>query len=98
MMGRRARFPDREFTYKALNRVIQGSAADEMKLKLVELHRNRKETGFKLRFTVHDEVNGDVPDKAAKDRVQAILNERLLPTRVPLLWSVATGANWLEAK
>ncbi len=98
MLGRRARFEDDAFTYAALNRVIQGTAADIMKQKLVELHNSRKETGFKLRFTVHDEVNGDVPDKEAAERVSKILNFQSFNTRVPITWGVGTGINWQEAK
>jgi DNA polymerase I-like protein with 3'-5' exonuclease and polymerase domains len=95
MMGRRARFSKDDFrTYSALNRVIQGSAADENKLKLVALHKERKSTGFKMRFTVHDEVNGDVPDLESARRVREILNTQILPTCVPLLWKVCTGPNW----
>ena len=97
MMGRRARFSWIEPKYPALNRVIQGSAAEENKLKLVELHKARHETGFKLRFTVHDEADGDVPDVEAAKKVQEILNRQILPTIVPLLWDVGTGPNWKAA-
>lgn len=98
LLGRRARFAPEEPTYSALNRVIQGTAADEMKLKLVELHRHRKETGFKLRFTVHDEVNGDVPDVEAAQKVKEILNRQILETRVPLFWAVGVGPNWKQCE
>lgn len=98
LLGRRARFPDKMFVNAAINRVVQGTAADEMKLKLIELRKERKYTGFKLRLTVHDEVCGDVPDKEAAMRVSEVLNRQLLPTRVPLLWTVGIGPNWNDAK
>jgi DNA polymerase-1 len=98
ILGRRARFPRKTQLYSALNRVIQGSAADEMKTKLLALHKARRDTGFRLRFTVHDEVVGDVPDLAAKERVRTILNTQMLNTRVPLFWKVGTGPNWKECK
>jgi DNA polymerase I-like protein with 3'-5' exonuclease and polymerase domains len=97
-LGRRARFPEKEFTHKALNRVIQGTAADIMKTKIVELHRERKHTGFLMRTTVHDEVNGDAPDLESARRVEEILNRQSFPFRVPILWKVGTGPNWAEAK
>lgn len=98
LMGRRARFFDDRFLHAALNRVIQGTAADVMKLKLAELHRERKNTGFKLRFCVHDEVDGDIQDGEGAKKVRAILNSQSLPTEVPLLWTVSVGPNWEASK
>lgn len=99
-MGRRARFPGGERAHKALNAVIQGSAADYHKLKLVALYQHRHELGFTMRATVHDEIVGDVENEAAAKRVAAFLDEATpeMPLRVPLLWSAGTGASWREAK
>jgi DNA polymerase I-like protein with 3'-5' exonuclease and polymerase domains len=94
--GRRARFPDKAFTHKALNAVIQGSAADLMKVKLVELHLARKSTGFTMRMTIHDSVNGDVPDQECAEKVNAILNRQTSALKVPITWSAKTGRNWAE--
>ena len=96
--NRRFYFPDGQWLHKALSRIIQGSAADIMKRKLVELHKARKKTGFKMRFTVHDEVNGDIPDAEAAKMVIEILNDQSTDFKVPILWAVGTGANWKEAK
>lgn len=108
LTGRRARFvkgckcPACAYSgprfYKALNGVIQGSAADIMKKKLIELHQARKATGFKMRFTVHDEVNGDVPDLESAHRVNAILNTQSFGLKVPILWKTEVGANWAQVK
>ena len=92
-LGRRARL-DPSSVYKALNRQIQGTAADVMKRKLVDLHAARHQTGFTLRFTVHDEVDGDCPDQPCREQVQAILDTQTLETSVPLLWSVHLGTSW----
>lgn len=96
ILKRRARFPFKDEAYKALNRVIQGSAADENKVKIVALRKAK--TGLKLRFTVHDEICGDAPDQACADRVSEVLNTQILKTKVPLLWSVNVGPNWQECK
>ena len=97
ILGRRSRFSGKMFLHKAFNRIDQGGAADIMKMKIVELHEQRKDTGFKLRFTVHDEVCGDVPDLEAALKVQKILNHQSFPElKVPILWDVKTGANWKE--
>ena len=98
LLGRRSRFPGGERSYKALNAIIQGTAADLMKLKLVELYEMAHEHGLVLRFTVHDEVVLDVPDEAAVKAVDDQLNKPSLDVRVPLFWSTATGANWKECK
>ena len=92
ILGRRARLTDHY--YKALNRMIQGSAADLLKQKLIALHEARAETGFVLRATIHDEVVGDIPDLDAAQRVGAILDQPSVDLPVPILWAVATGATW----
>lgn len=106
LLGRRARFkevcscrPCQAYGpryYKALNGVIQGGAADIMKTKLVELHEAREETGLVLRFTVHDEADGDVPDVAAARKVDEILNRQSFDLRVPILWETKVGPNWAD--
>jgi DNA polymerase-1 len=98
VLGRRSRFPDKFRLHKAFNGIDQGSAADIMKMKLVELHRQRKYTGFLLRFTVHDEVNGDTSDALTASRVAEVLNSQSFPefAKVPILWETETGANWAE--
>jgi DNA polymerase I-like protein with 3'-5' exonuclease and polymerase domains len=97
MMGRRSRFPNGQRTHKALNAVIQGSAADVMKQKLIELHEARQYTGLLLRYTVHDEVDGDIDDQEGARRVSEVLNRQSFPKiKVPILWDVSTGVNWRD--
>jgi DNA polymerase-1 len=81
-------------SHKALNTRIQGSAADIGKLKLVELHKARRETGLLLRFPVHDEVVGDAREKDTAAKVNAILNYQSVKFPVPILWDTSTGPNW----
>lgn len=95
-LGRRARLRDRY--HSALNRVIQGSAADINKRVLVETYKARKELGITLRLTVHDEINMDMGETSRLGRLDEVLNHQYYPTRVPILWDVAHGANWAEAK
>jgi len=96
LLGRRARFPDdqKQFCHAALNYVVQGSAADIMKQKLVELHAQRKYTGFVMRQTVHDEVDGDAMQPETEQRVLDILNTQSFKTKVPIVWKVTLGPNW----
>jgi DNA polymerase-1 len=78
----------------ALNAVIQGTAADIMKLKLLEVYRERKALGLTLRFTVHDELDGDLESPDCVPKLQELLDSQVLPLRVPILWKVATGESW----
>ena len=100
ILGRRSRFGGRyNREYKALNSVLQGGATgDYMKLKLVELHRERKQTGLKLRYTIHDAIDGDGVDGTYR-KVHELLDRQSLPQlRVPILWEVKRGPNWAEMR
>ena len=98
-LGRRMRFPDGNRLHKAFNGVDQGTEADYMKTKLVELHAARKTTQFLLRVTNHDEVVGDIPDKEHAKMVDELLNKQSFPKlRVPLTWTTSIGPNWAECK
>jgi DNA polymerase I-like protein with 3'-5' exonuclease and polymerase domains len=98
-LGRRARFGPNDRYHKALNAVIQGTAADYNKVKLAALYRARRDFDLTLRLTVHDEVVGDVPDVEAANGLARFLDRQEWPDfKVPLLWSVGTGPSWGEAK
>ena len=96
--GRRSRFPTGYKTYIALNRVLQGTAADIMKRKLAELFKHRKRLGLLLRVTVHDAVGGDAASPETLELVKEQLNHQSVVTKVPILWSCGIGKNWAEAK
>ena len=85
----------------AINAPIQGSAADIIKIAMIEIYRRFREE--KLRSTmmlqVHDELNFSVyPEE--KERVQQIVIEAMesaYAMQVPLRADHGWGANWLEA-
>ena len=85
----------------AINAPIQGSAADVMKLAMVEIARRFKEEGIqsKMIMQVHDEVVIDtIPSEL--ERVCALVREAMesvATLRVPLVADVNSGKNWLEA-
>lgn len=60
ILGRRRRFPDPRFAYRAANAIVQGGSADIMKWKLVELDRylvaNNLEEVCILLLTIHDSI------------------------------------------
>jgi len=91
----------RRWDYKALNTLIQGSAADETKEALVYAHAQLRLRcpGARLLGTVHDEYSvSHLPSQ--REEVYKIINEsaNALPCDVPMLMEIATGANWSEAK
>ncbi|MBO7264228.1 MAG: DNA polymerase I [Alistipes sp.] len=85
----------------AINAPIQGSAADIMKLAMVEIARRFKAEGIKSKMImqVHDEVVIDtIP--AELDKVCTLVREAMesvATLKVPLVADVNSGKNWLEA-
>jgi len=96
LLGRRCRFPlddagKFDFTYRAMNRVIQGSAADQTKQAMVDMHA----AGVPLQLTIHDEVTLSV-DSVADAREVADMMENAVSLLVPCVATVKTGPNWGE--
>jgi DNA polymerase-1 len=99
MLGRRARFDGQyKRVHSALNRVIQGTAADLNKLMLVDLYEHRKEFDLRLRLTVHDEVDCDMFNVSKLPALREFFDKQRLDLKVPILWDVAVGPSWAGAK
>jgi DNA polymerase I-like protein with 3'-5' exonuclease and polymerase domains len=99
LLGRRARFGGKNHrVHSALNRVVQGTAADINKLMLVDVYNHREELGLKLRFTVHDELDADMHPDANVERIEEFFNIQRLELAVPILWDVGVGSSWGTAK
>lgn len=81
---------------KAISYLIQGSAADIMKLALIKL----AESGYIGNITVHDEVDFILPEDAIEQDREAIkdIMENCVKLSVPLKCSIGVGNNWAEAK
>jgi DNA polymerase-1 len=85
----------------AINAPIQGSAADIMKLAMIEIFRRFREEGIRSQMIlqVHDEVIIDML-RSEQERVIAIVREAMegvAALRVPLISDTGVGHNWLEA-
>jgi hypothetical protein len=93
-LGRRATFPGGFGAHAALNAVIQPSAEEIMKMKMVEVHRERKRLGLVPRMTVHDAWVGDCPSIESTRGLGVILNHQSFKFKVPITWSVKWGKNW----
>lgn len=86
----------------AINTPIQGSAADMIKIAMINIHKELKERELKtlMIMQVHDELVFDVY-KPELEEVKTLVEERMktaLPgLKVPIVIGMDTGANWLEA-
>ena len=83
----------RAFTYKALNKLIQGSAADQTKAAMVALY----EEGILPMLQVHDELDLSIENEAQGERVVEIM-ENCVNLEVPSVVDAEFGPNWGEAK
>ena len=81
----------RSKTYKALNRLIQGSAADQTKLAVVECAKE----GYVPKLQIHDELCFDVETEEDEKNIKNIM-ENCMDLKVPSVVDVAIGKNWGE--
>ena len=86
----------------AMNSPIQGSAADILKMAMIELDREMRERKFKanLLLQVHDELIFEVPQdelESLQSLVEEVM-ENAVSLKVPLRADSNVGDNWFEAK
>ena len=79
----------RAYTYKALNRLIQGSAADMTKKAMVELHKE----GITPHIQVHDELDISVVNPLEAAKIKDIM-ESAVELEVPNKVDYESGPNW----
>jgi len=110
LMGRIRLLPDisspnrniRQFAERtAINTPIQGSAADLIKLAMIQVDEALRDRGLKsaMLLTVHDELVFEVPPEEL-EKVRSLVcdvMEGIWELRVPLKVNVAIGQNWAEA-
>ena len=87
----------------AINAPIQGSAADMIKLAMIEVDKQLRAQQLKSKMVlqVHDELVFDAP-KEEVDTLKTLITQAmsaamLLPNEVPVLVETGVGNNWLEA-
>jgi DNA polymerase I len=111
ILGRRRYIPelrDRNFNIRAFgertaqNTPIQGSAADLIKLAMIQIASKLRSGGFEgqMLLQVHDELVFEAP-VAEVERLSAVVKREMegaTPLSVPLLVEIGTGANWLETR
>ena len=110
LFGRRRYLPDiqaRNATVRSLaernavNAPIQGTAADIIKLAMIQVDRRLSEAGLKSRMVlqIHDELLFDaVPEEVPQLKALVVdVMENVLKLSVPLTVECSDGKNWLEA-
>jgi DNA polymerase-1 len=116
LLGRRRYFPILEATMRdnrtrvmqaqaereAVNHPVQGSAADIMKLAMIDVHRKLAEGGYRARMLlqVHDELVLEAPEdevEQVSELVKATM-EAAYELDPPLKADVGVGPNWTDAK
>ena len=111
LFGRRRYIPelkDKNFNIRsfgertAMNSPIQGSAADLIKIAMVNLHRalKRGNLGAAMLLQVHDELVLEAPVRHATEVAEIVRHEMSAAAtlKVPLVVDVGIGPNWLDAK
>jgi len=83
----------RAFTYKALNKLIQGSAADMTKKSMVALYEN----GIIPHIQIHDEVDISIESQKQAEQIINIM-ESAVELQVPNKVDYEKGDNWGEIK
>ena len=84
----------RAFTYKALNRLIQGSAADQTKQAMINCHKK----GYQPLLQIHDELCFSINDDSDIVGVKEVMENAIENLKVPFKVDVALGRSWGEAK
>jgi DNA polymerase-1 len=85
----------------AINAPIQGSAADMIKVAMINIHNEFSKMNIKscMILQVHDELVFDIY-KPELDMLKPIIEKHMqnaLPLKVPVEVGMGTGTNWLEA-
>ncbi len=89
----------------AINSVVQGSAADLIKIAMVNVYRRLKDENrpSKMLLQVHDELVFETPEKAAEGEAAMVREEMIragepMKLKVPLKVEVGWAKNWQEVK
>ncbi len=86
----------------AMNTPIQGTAADMIKIAMINIHQALIDGNFRTRMIlqVHDELVFDAPRDevaAVTPLIEKLMREAIPDLAVPIVVETGTGENWLEA-
>lgn len=83
----------------AVNTPVQGSAADIIKMAMIEVDRFLQQENAYLLLQVHDELLIEASKKSVKETANQVkyIMEKIVSLRVPLKVDIGLGSNWAEA-
>lgn len=109
LLGRRRYLPQikstnvniRQFAERqAINTPVQGSAADLIKLAMIDIQKEieEKKMGSRLLLQVHDELVFEFPKNEQEALIKSVrhIMENVLKLSIPIKVDIKTGKNWLE--
>jgi len=86
----------------AVNTIMQGTAADVIKVAMIAIQRRLSEEGFKARLVlqIHDELLLELPGHEVERCRELVLHEMQVayPFDPPLIAEAGVGTSWAEAK
>jgi len=83
----------RAYTYKALNRLIQGSSADQTKQSMLDCYN----AGHLPMLQIHDELCFNIKDEAHAKQIQKLM-QNTIEFKVPSVVEYGLGESWGDAK
>lgn len=84
-------------THKALNRIVQGSSADQTKRAMVELYK----AGIPMLMSIHDEIDFSVPADGTADyvrNIEHVMTQCVPDLNVPFVVDSEVGPTWGTAR
>jgi len=107
MFGRKRKLPEINSTIPmvrksaermASNTPLQGTAADIIKMAMIEIHNNIFDEDIKMLIQVHDELVFEISDKKTELAIKKIKNimENVVKLKVEMKVDVKIGKNWGE--
>lgn len=84
----------------AINTPLQGTAADMLKIAMIEIHNKLCDSETRMVLTVHDELVFEIKDDLLPEKAKAIkkVMEGVISLKVPIIVDAAYGDNWGELK
>jgi DNA polymerase-1 len=85
----------------AINAPIQGTAADLIKIAMINIQKRIEEQGMetKMVIQIHDELVFEVPEEELREAGNLVRQEMegVIDISVPLKIDISSGKNWSEA-
>ncbi|MDP8258651.1 MAG: DNA polymerase I [Candidatus Aadella gelida] len=84
----------------AVNTAVQGSAADLIKLAMIDCYKELNDRDVRMIIQVHDELVFDAPEKGIERSVMDVsdIMEKVIKLKVPLTVDIETGTNWMDTE